>query len=303
MAMNVTQLIWGQLSFILGVCGNVFVLYATIIHNAIKLDKMSTWIIKNLAVVDLCNCIFVIVPAIANQYSDGKWVFGWGTCYAYAVNVYTFIVSNAFLINVFSINKLMRCMYPLRNFNCTRFQRILVTFCTVIFGSSIVVGHIVPLSKNFYIVRKDEEETPLLTCTPGVSPTSYNTGIIIALSLVIVYDALPCLTLVITTTILMVYAIKKANRPINKINVLVVVSVTMSFLISFMPFTVFILTLFFPESIHKEHADKMFGWTWSFMFLSSWINPIIYLLMNESFRNFTKSTYNYLLNNYLYQQV
>lgn len=180
-------------------------------------------------------------------------------------------------------------MHPLRNFNCTSFQRISATLCTLIFGSSIVVWHIIALSKNFYILRKDEE-SPLRTCTPGVSPASYNTGIMIALSLVIVYDALPCVTLVITTTILMVYAIKKTNRPINKINVLVVVSVTMSFLISFLPFTVFILTLFFPESINKEHADIIFGWTWSFMFLSSWSNPIIYLVMNESFRNFTKST-------------
>ena len=83
MAMNFALLIWGQISLILGVCGNSFVLYATIFHNAIKLDKISTWIIKNLAIVDLCSCIFVIVPAIANQYSEGKWMFGSGLCYAY----------------------------------------------------------------------------------------------------------------------------------------------------------------------------------------------------------------------------
>ena len=35
------QIVWGTISFTLGMMGNVFVLYATIVHNAIKLDKMS----------------------------------------------------------------------------------------------------------------------------------------------------------------------------------------------------------------------------------------------------------------------
>ena len=287
MDVNVVLLIWGHFSFILGVGGNVFVLYATIFHNAIKLDKMSIWIIKNLAVVDLCNCAFVIIPAISNQYSEGKWFFGSGMCYAYAVNVYTFLVANAFLINVLSINKLMRCKYPLRNFNSSRRQRILVSLCTVIFSFSLMISNIVALSQDLFSLIENDEMTSLKTCTTG---KSQGASIIFCFILVIIYDGIPCLTLVTTTTILMIYAIKKSNRPINKKNVFTVILVTASYLLSFLPYMIFIAANIFPEKINGNLLDRMHGWTWSFTFISSWSNPIIYFTMNKSFRDFTKNT-------------
>ena len=58
------EIAWEQICFILGVSGNVFVLYATIAHKAIKLDKMSIWIIKNLAVADIGNCVLVLLPIL-----------------------------------------------------------------------------------------------------------------------------------------------------------------------------------------------------------------------------------------------
>ena len=35
--------------------GNSFTLYATVRHNAIKLDKLSVWIIQNLCVADILH--------------------------------------------------------------------------------------------------------------------------------------------------------------------------------------------------------------------------------------------------------
>ena len=64
------QIVWGQLSFILETFGNGFVLYATVARNAIKLDKMSVWIIKNLAVADICNCWMVMLPILMTQYGS-----------------------------------------------------------------------------------------------------------------------------------------------------------------------------------------------------------------------------------------
>ena len=179
--MNLAMLIWGQLSFILGVGGNVFVLYATIFHNAIKLDKMSIWIIKNLAVTDLCNCFFVIVPAISNQYSEGKWVFGSGTCYAYAINLYTFLVANGFLINVLSTNKLMRCKYPVRNFNCSRRQRLSVSLFTVMSSLSMIIWQIFALSEELFSLIQENKMIPLKTCTTWTSERSHHVSIIISL--------------------------------------------------------------------------------------------------------------------------
>ena len=292
--MNLAMLIWSLLSFILGVCGNVFVLYATIIYNAIKLDKMSIWIIKNLAVVDLCNCVFVVVPAIAVLYCEGKWVFGPAMCYAFAIYVFTFVVANAFLINLLSnsINKLMRCVYPLRNFNCSRRQRILVSLSTVIFSLSIIISHIILLSNSkFYVLTKGYKITPLKTCFAEFPKTPYlNVSVLIGLTISLIYDGVPCITLVLTTTILLIYAIKKTNRPINKLNVFMVILVTASFLISFLPVVIHTIAHLL-STISKEQLDKIFEWAWSSTFVSSWINPIIYLAMNQSFRDFTRTLF------------
>ena len=247
MALNVALLIWGKLSFILGVSGNVFVLYATIFHNVIKLDKMSIWIIKNLAVVDLCNCIFTVVPAIAVLYSEGKWVFGPDMCYAYAVNVFKFLVANVFLINVFSINKLVRCKYPLRNLNCSRGRKILVSLCTTIFSFSIIISQIVALSNGNLGLVQDDEITPLNTCTTGKSEKSHRVSILISFIIATVYDGIPCLTLVTSTTMLMIYAIKKSNKPINKFNVFTVILVTATFFVII-------------PTIHDLYRSKHFSW-------------------------------------------
>ena len=40
MIIKVASLIWGQVSITLGISGNAFVLYATVGHDAIKLDAM-----------------------------------------------------------------------------------------------------------------------------------------------------------------------------------------------------------------------------------------------------------------------
>ena len=129
------QIAWGQICFILGSLGNIYVLYATIAHNAIKLDKMLIWIIQNLAVADICNCVLVLLPILITQY--GKLckivVFGEKFYTVMGYYRYTFLVANLFLVNILSLNKLLRCLYPLRNLDSSRRQRIVATVFTVLF--------------------------------------------------------------------------------------------------------------------------------------------------------------------------
>ena len=151
------QIVWGTISFILGLSGNVFVLYATIVHNAIKLDKMSVWIIKNLAVADICNCVLFLLPTLLTQYGKltGTIVFG-ETFYAVmACYVYSFFVSSVFLVNFLSINKFMRCMFPLRNLNCSRLQKFCVTLFTVIVSSLPILWFAYSILDGFQCLRNE----------------------------------------------------------------------------------------------------------------------------------------------------
>ena len=290
--MNVILLIWGQLSFILGVGGNVFVLYATIFHNAIKLDKMSIWIIKNLAFTDLCNCIFILLPTISNQYSEGTWIFGLGLCYAYAVNQYTFMVANMVLINLLSMNKLLRCIHPLRNMNPSRLHQIFVPASTFVICS-------IPIIWSTYTIIEDLSYIPYFQ-EDGTTKLSENicsaitrkgqSSIINAISVLVpvLCNATPCLTLTISTTILLVYSIRKTNRPVNKKNVFVVISVTVTFLISYLPLCVVALVAHSNFSWTIQDGAGAYRYTWALTFLSSWCNPLIYLIMNQRFREFSR---------------
>ena len=126
-------MVWGQISFILGVVGNIFILYSTTVHNAIKLDKMSIWIIKNLAIADICNCFLVVFPILLNQYGklNGLIIFGETFNNVMGCYRYLFFVANLYQVNILSLNKLLRCLFPLRNMVPTKRQKLIVTMTTI----------------------------------------------------------------------------------------------------------------------------------------------------------------------------
>ena len=287
--MNVTLLIWGHVSFLLGVSGNLLVLYGTIFHNAIKLDEISKWIIKNLAFVDLCNCIFVVVPDIANQYSNGRWVFGSCLCYINAINQYTFMIANVNLITFLSINKLLRCVYPLRNFSPSRLQKGSVTLVAFLICLVPMIWIVIALSRNLLQITENGNEIVVRVCRAYFKQTQeVSTARIVGFAVTAMSIGLPNIILTVTTAVLLVYAVRKTNRPINKKNVLITVSVTVIFLLSFFPLMLYMTAHMFPDTIEGAFLYPIFEWVWSFTFLSTWSNPIIYLVTNESFRVFIK---------------
>ena len=154
MAENIGLLIWGQFTILLGALGNIFVLYATIVHKAIKLDEMSIWIVNNLAVADLGNCIFLVVPNMVNIYTGGKWVFGSGLCYTHAVSRLSFLMANVVLVNLLSFNKLRRCIDPLRNLNPSKRQKVLVTIITLLISIIPALWIMIGLSKDFLELQR-----------------------------------------------------------------------------------------------------------------------------------------------------
>ena len=295
MKMTVALLIWGQACFVLGVTGNVFVLYATIVHDAIKLDTMSMWIIKNLAVVDVCNCIFVMIPEIMVQYGKGRWALGADLCYSYAVTQYTFVIANVVLINFFSFNKLLRCLYPLRNLNPTRLQRMMVPVLTSLVCSIPIVWVIIGIVEDFTMIPflHDGDDGVLKArtnaCSAMPAPLKTQNWVIQFMRILVptLCNGMFCLTLVITTTALLVFAVRKTKRPINKKNISLVILVTFTFLIAFLPYFTVILLLVLIPKINDGRSDKLYSGAWFITFLSSWTNPVIYVAVNRSFREFT----------------
>ena len=104
--------LWCHVSFLLGLIGNSYVIYSTVRHNAIKLDKLSIWIIQNLAVSDLVNTVLVLIPVIISLYADSLWIFGDTFCELSFAYKYVGFVANVTLINALSFNKMMSVSAP-----------------------------------------------------------------------------------------------------------------------------------------------------------------------------------------------
>ena len=133
---------WCHTSLLLSLLGNSYVLYSTILYKAIKLDKLSVWIIQNLAVSDLISSVIVLIPVIISLYADSNWVLGGTFCKISFGYKYVGIVANMALINILSFNKLARCLFPLKTLHCSRIQKRVVTVTTVILSLLIPAYHL-----------------------------------------------------------------------------------------------------------------------------------------------------------------
>ena len=284
------QKAWLHICLILGLSGNIFVLHGTIAHNAIKLDVMSKWIVKNLALVDILNCILVLSPILIIQYEGNVWTFGDTLCKLSAAYRFTFLCANVFLINALSFNKLYRCFFPLRFLVPSKRKMYVVTIVMVLF-SLIPVGWIgFGLARGFNVAKfQPRRSTCEQTFTSSV-PTVIQT---IDKILLVLCLAMSCLTLIISNTTLVGYAIMKSNTRVNKLNILIVLFVTASFLLSFVPL---LIVLFLR--IREKPRD----FAWAAVFLSSWTNPFIYVAVNPRFREYTRNKLLFWMENQTVQE-
>ena len=241
---------------------------------------------KNLAVADIGNCVLVLLPILLTQYGklNGMLLFGSGDIFYKVVGSYinSFFVANIVLINILSLNKLLRCIYPLRNLYTTRSQRIKVTALTISLSIVPAFWHINRFSKGFETLNEVWRDLDYLGGRHVAEPKHDDTdrNEIITDILYYLYIAIPSLTLIIFNSSLVVFAIQKSNNAINKKNLLIVVIVTAGFFISFIPE----LVSTHSPSYSAEYREFSFSLLW----LSCWTNPFIYLAVNPSFREFTK---------------
>lgn len=266
------QQVWYHICFVLGLSGNLFVLHGSIVHKAIKLDDMSLWIIKNLAVTDILNCVLFVLPMLITQYAGNIWIMGDTLCKLSAIFRWTFGSANAFLINALSINKLHRCVFPLKSLMPSKRRKVLVTVSTILFcliSPSFIGARLMHVSADvlFHPSRSNCEQT------------GSHLMVIDKIVLLSTGFVLPNLLLVVTNAVLLGYAAKKTNTRLNKLNVLIVILVTASYLLSSLP-------SFIVLGMGVNGTPRDFAW--SIMFLSAWINPPIYVAVNSQFKAYTQ---------------
>ena len=274
--------IWCHISILLGLLGNSYVLHSTIVHKAIKLDKLSLWIIQNLAVSDLISSVIVLIPVLICLYAESRWVLGEIFCKISFGYKYIGIVANMVLINILSFNKLVRCLFPLKTLDCSRGQKWIATVTTVIL-SLIVPVYYIYLS-TLKEITDLEFSRPQCMCWMIYISEPYAWIVIADYIILGTVNTLPCLTLIVVNTVLVCFAIKKSTRPVNKGNILLVVFTTVSFLVAVLPhFVNFVI----DGDLTTGH-DIVIRFVMFIHFSAFWSNPIVYLATNRHFWNFTQ---------------
>ena len=185
--------LWCHISLFLGLLGNSFVIYSTVYHKAIKLDKLSVWIMQNLAVSDLiANNILILIPVIISLYANNQWILEDAFCKANMIYKYAGCVANVFLINALALNKMMRCLFPLRNLNNSKKQRWSVTVMTfivaMIYPSYFFYGAIVD---GIFIV---EFSVAQCICWSNKTAFAKTWHVIFDYVATVVLNGLPCIT-------------------------------------------------------------------------------------------------------------
>ena len=284
---SILSQLWCHLSLIFGVLGNSLVIYATVKHKAIKLDKLSVWIIQNLAVSDLINSIIVLVPVIVSLYANDQWILGDAFCTTSMFYNNCSVVASAILINALSLNKMLRCLFPLRFMNTSKTQQRLVTIVTAVSVMIIPAFQFYKFTiKHEFIVKFSPSRCQCVSFKKSFNITG---APISALLLVSITNLLPCLSMCTLNTILVTYALKKSNRGVNIWNILIVVLVTASFLFSMLPYFVFILVNYDVDRsaiIVDRYRELKMRVIVFITFLQLWSNPIIYLVTNQNFKNY-----------------
>jgi hypothetical protein len=236
-----------------------------------------------MAVVDLGNCVLVLLPITAVLYADETWVLGDEFCAVFAVYVYSFVIGNILLINLLSFNKLIRCLLPLRTIAPTKKHKIVVTIIMLFFSLLSPIWIIYGLYIGNFM--KTTFFRSQCTCSALFTENVQDWQKVIPMILSVVVNGIPCLVIVLTNAILVVYALKKSRSTVNKLNLLVVVLVTCSFLISIFPCFAYMQKM---GTTHEDWGNDMtVRFVYFMTFLSAWSNPIVYLATNPSFREFT----------------
>ena len=276
---------WYILSFILCITGNITILYGSIFRKAIRLDSMSLWIIRNLSAADLFQGVVNLLPVAIVNIAGNRWVFGDHFCYVHYFFRFPFLTANYQLITIMIVNKVFRCLLPLRFLTTNHHHKTIITAGVVILNVFIPIWVIImDLADSIHPFQFSELYS--VCCTVG-KQDNY-----IDLCLSIVCSGLTTFIMLICTIFLIGFAKHKTKTKVNIKNMAVIVVVASVFSISTVPFFVW----FTMYTLYGEGMVTMFPSYHSFqvfsryalhsMQISAFINPIVYFFTIPSFRRY-----------------
>ena len=231
--------------------------------------QVSLPIIQNLAVADLLYMTTSVPTAVLSNIAN-RWVLGDFLCGFTAYFSFLPGGCNLILVALLSANKLYRCLFPLRTLSIRTLHGVLV--CGVAwFLSTLLFIELLILKRGytFYILVNQ--------CFITDSRESAGYWKILRVINIFIYIAVPILTLTISNIWLLFIVFRK--HLLQRSTILLVLTVSAVFWLSW----VWVMVSIFLRTIW------IFRMLLYMTFFNSWANPILYILTNESFKQYVIS--------------
>ncbi|XP_040297175.1 G-protein coupled receptor 1 [Bufo bufo] len=276
-ALHVASLVIYSLAFLLGVPGNVMVIWFT----GFKWKKtVSTIWFLNLAVADL---IFVLFLPLHITYvaTNFHWPFGKLLCKLNSFIAILNMFASVFFLTVICLDKYISLVWP----SIQRHRTVKI--------SGVVSGFVWSIatfiaSPSLYF-RDTEMKRSTIVCFNHFHETDYFIVHKIHTSLTLVKFFVgylfPLLTMVTCYTILSIRMKRRATQTNSKF-FWMVLAIVVAFFLCWTPYHIFSLL-----ELHIHHSDAYSEWlrigipiSTSLAFVNSCVNPILYVLISKAFR-------------------
>lgn len=249
------------------------------------------WIIQVLSTVDLGHTLLIIFPSVLANIYNNTWPLGDLLCRLTFANKYTFLIGNVLLITLLSLNRLFRCLYPLRSASRASKPRVKASLTLGLCLAMLVVPSwttfITFYNRDIGFIAYSSLQSQC-QFDLYLNTTWRKADMVFEKAAFAIFDFVPTIVMIGANAVLIVVAIKtqlriETQRRHQKSAIVILVTVT--FLMTTLP--LFIWHYFYSNS-HPVAFNTFFARTiLCLKMIPSFSNPLIYFANNKSFRRFT----------------
>ena len=265
-------------ALVIGIIGNTAVIIATLKYETFKLDKMTLIFVCNLAVADLFYITTSVLPR-AVYMVVGKWVLGKYYCFYNQMFYVLPVVAKMQFVLAIAVHRYVRCCHPILADKITARQATIFCIFVWIYSTPSTITSIV-----YYLLS--DLEKPLRYINFCVNYTtkkqSESAMFYIRFSVQIV---LPFISIIFFNMRLLKFSLSEAAKlgkhNLRAIRTIGLISVV--FILTWIPNHVVVCLMLLGQNIKGNHLARI---RISFFFVGSFCNPIIYTVVNKSFKDF-----------------
>ena len=275
---------WTAWSLGAALIGNTLILVG-VYSRAFRIDKLSLMTIKNLAVSDIYFNIIWVLPTLITLLNGNTWVLGQGICNFTTYLQYPPAIATIFFITLISVNKWMRCQFPLKTLDITTKTAYKITIG--IWSFSFLHPSAYFISN---LIKTDDLRYMELDLYKGSCDYHHGPDLAVYWNGVDLTCALVCCmapsVILLASNAAILYIVKKKGRGNVRVsNLLMIVCLTYLFFVSYMPYTVKYLMPFLVSDPNIL-PDQFVVMTYFLLYVNSWANVFIYYFTNTSFKKF-----------------